>query len=34
VRKMIPKPLFIYLKNRRFPYQKDLFNPINLDVNS
>ncbi len=34
VRKMTPKPLFKYLKKRRFPYQKDLFNPINLDVNS
>jgi len=32
-RKMIPKPLFDYLKKRIFPYQKDLFNPANLDGN-
>jgi hypothetical protein len=33
LRKMIPKPLFIYLKKRKFPYSGDLFNPSNLDSN-
>ncbi|HMD89971.1 MAG TPA: hypothetical protein VKF38_12485 [Anaerolineaceae bacterium] len=33
LRKMIPKPLFNYLKKRNFPYQKDLFNPANMDGN-
>jgi hypothetical protein len=33
VRKMIPKPLFNYLKKRKFPYRNDIFNPINLDKN-
>jgi hypothetical protein len=32
-RKMIPKPLFNYLKKRKFPYRNDLFNPCNLDIN-
>jgi hypothetical protein len=34
LRKMIPQPLFNFLKKRSFPYQKDLFNPSHLDVNS
>jgi hypothetical protein len=34
LRKMIPKPLFKYLKKRLFPYQKDIFNPIYLDQGS
>ena len=31
LRKMIPKPLFDYLKKRKFPYSSDLFNPVYLD---
>ena len=34
LRKMIPKPLFKYLKERQFPYQKDIFNPIYLENGS
>jgi hypothetical protein len=33
VRKMIPKPVFDYLKKRKFPYSSDLFNPANLEEN-
>ena len=34
LRKMIPKPLFKYLKERKFPYQKDIFNPVYLENRS
>ncbi|MDR3575602.1 MAG: hypothetical protein P4L50_17215 [Anaerolineaceae bacterium] len=33
-RKMIPEALFKRLKEQKFPYQKDIFNPIYLDKNS
>jgi len=32
LQEMIPKPLFKYLKERKFPYESDYFNPINLDI--
>lgn len=33
MRRMIPKPLFLVLKKRKFPYRSNLFNPANLDEN-
>jgi hypothetical protein len=32
LRKMIPKPLFNYLKERKFPYYSDPFNPVYLVI--
>jgi len=33
LRKMVPKPLFNFLKERKFSYRNNPFNPANLDVN-
>jgi hypothetical protein len=31
LRRLIPKRLFAYLKKRKFPYERDLFNPAHLE---